>query len=66
MDDLLLKSNVNVLENYDIVDWRLDCNAVTKVMVESDLCKKDLNCSLFLCFEREIVSRRTILGRFCA
>lgn len=64
MDDLLIKSNVNVLESYDIVDWREENEFVTKVFVESDMLKKELSCSLFLCFERKIVNRRTILGMF--
>lgn len=63
MDDLLKTSNIKVLQNYDILEWNLDKdNFVTKIMVASNLSVLELNCSLFICFERKNVTRRTIRG----
>lgn len=63
MEKLLESSDIKVLENYDIVDWILDKdNSVTKINVSSDLMVLELECSLFVCFERKIVMRRTIRG----
>lgn len=60
---LLQSSGIKVLENFDIVDWILDKdNAVAKINVASDLSILELKCSLFVCFERQIVMRRTIRG----
>lgn len=63
MDKLLQSSNIKVLDKYDIVDWILDKeNTITKINVASDLSVLELQCSLFVCFERKIVMRRTIRG----
>lgn len=63
MENLLQTSSIKVLENYDIVEWSLNQeNNVTKINVASDLVVLELICTLFLCFERKIVMRRTIRG----
>lgn len=63
MDKLLQSSNIKSLDKYDIVDWILDKeNTITKINVASDLSVLELQCSLFVCFERKIVMRRTIRG----
>lgn len=68
VDRLLIDSKIIVLNNYDITDWRIDSRIenhtiVTRVSVESDLKVLELPCSLFVCFERLIVARSTIVGK---
>lgn len=63
MQTLLSKSGVKILDNYYIVDWTIDDeNQITKVVVESNLDRLELPCSLFVCLERKIVRRQTIQG----
>lgn len=64
MEEILQHSAVTVLDNYDITDWKIESNGnVSKLIVESDQFVKDLPCSLFVCCERRIVARRTIIGK---
>lgn len=64
MDKVLLESGIRVLDNYDIVEWKIEKDNVTKIVVESDLMVLELYCTMFVCFERKIVTRSTIMGEF--
>lgn len=65
MDNLLENSGIKVLNNYEIVDWIVnEENLVSRIFLESNLSVLDLECSLMVCFERKIVRRKTIAGRF--
>lgn len=64
MKAVLSRSGIQVRENCDITDWKIDDSGfVSKLTVESDLGDIEMPCTLLVCFERPIVPRRTIAGR---
>lgn len=65
MDEMLLQSDIRIYDNYDVVNWSVERqNTVSMIYAESEMNVIELPCSLFICFERELVKRSTILGSY--
>lgn len=63
IEKLLQKSLIQIYTGFNIIDWTVnDSNVVENIIFESDLERKEFPCSLFVCFDRKIVLRKTILG----
>lgn len=63
MDEMLRRTNIKIYDNYDVVNWMVERNNdVSKIFIESDMNVLELPCSVFVCYEREIVKRSTIHG----